>query len=243
MTHHTAETPVSSPPTPTQDDTSKADQAAAAASTAAEETKHVAAVAQEEVSRVAGEAATQVRSLAGEARTEVAAQVADQTRQQRDKLVGTLGTLGDDLDQMADRTDGGGLAADVAREVAQHARALTSYLDGREPGELLDDVRDFARRRPGTFLLGALVAGVVAGRVARGIKDAAPASPTSSGAADPGPAVPGYAAGPTPPVDQPVTPATTALPTVPPPPPAYAPTYPSAGSGFGTDPLTPGSPS
>jgi len=69
-------------------------------------------------------------------------------------------------------TQGGGpapgLAADVAREVAERARSLGSRLDGREPGELLEDVRDFARRRPGMFLLGALAAGMVAGRLVKG---------------------------------------------------------------------------
>ncbi len=152
-------------------ETPTTERAQAAASTAADEGKHVAGVAQEEAQRVAGEATAQVRSLAGDAKTQVTEQVGDQTRVQRDKLVSTLGTLGDDLDQMAERSESSGLATDVAREVAQHTRTLTNYLDGREPGELLGDVRDFARRRPGLFLAGALVAGVVAGRLARGVKD------------------------------------------------------------------------
>lgn len=166
-------------------DTPTADKAQAAASTAADETKHVAGVAQGEAAKVATEAKQQVSSLASEATAQVSQQASEQTKQQRDKLVGTLGSLSDDLDQMAD--GGQGLAADVAKEVAGHARALTSYLDGREPGELLEDVRDFARRRPGTFLLGALVAGIVAGRVARGVKDAPSASSgsPSAGAATP----------------------------------------------------------
>src|SRR4051794_10016249 len=65
-----------------------------------------------------------------------------------------------------------GLAADLVREVSGRATALSRHLDTREPGELLDDVRRFARQRPGTFLLGALAAGVVVGRLARGTKDA-----------------------------------------------------------------------
>ncbi|MCW2816477.1 MAG: hypothetical protein JWN84_3932 [Nocardioides sp.] len=174
-------------------DTPTTEKAQAAASTAADEGKHVAGVAQGEAAKVASEAKDQAKSLAGEARTQVTEQVSDQSRQQRDKLVSTLGTLGDDLDQMAQNSSGG-LASDVAREVAQHARSLTSYLDGREPTELLEDVRDFARRRPGVFLAGALVAGVVAGRVARGVKDAPsgpgsssqPSQPTTSGFAGTG---------------------------------------------------------
>ena len=67
---------------------------------------------------------------------------------------------------------GPGLAADLAQEVADRARSLSRHLDQREPGELLDDVRRFARQRPGTFLLGALAAGVIAGRLLRGTRDA-----------------------------------------------------------------------
>jgi hypothetical protein len=46
---------------------------------------------------------------------------------------------------------------------------MADWLEQREPGDLLDEVRRFARRRPGAFVLGALVAGVVAGRMTRGI--------------------------------------------------------------------------
>ncbi|WP_167736624.1 hypothetical protein [Nocardioides sp. 1609] len=160
-------------------DTPTSEKAQAAASTAAEEGKHVAGVAQSEAKKVASEATSQVRSVLDDARTQVGGQLGDQTRQQRDNLVVTLGTFGDDLATMAEAPEGG-LAADVAREVAQHAQRLTGYLEGREPGELLDDARDFARRRPGTFLLGALVAGVVVGRVARGVKDAGPDAPATT---------------------------------------------------------------
>jgi len=41
-------------------------------------------------------------------------------------------------------------------------------------------VRGFARRRPGTFLLGALAAGIVAGRLARGAKDGSSSSTSPS---------------------------------------------------------------
>ncbi|QCW51604.1 hypothetical protein FE634_16425 [Nocardioides dongxiaopingii] len=160
-------------------DTPTSEKAQAAASTAADEGKHVAGVAQDEARKVASEATSQVRSVLDDARTQVGGQLGDQTRQQRDNLVATLATFGDDLATMADAPDGG-LAADVAREVAEHAQKLTGYLDGREPGQLLDDARDFARRRPGTFLLGALLAGVVVGRVARGVKDAGSDAPATT---------------------------------------------------------------
>lgn len=131
------------------------------AGTAADEGKHVAATARDEAQNVAAEAKTQARNLMSEATT----QLDEQSRTQKDRLAGTVRTFGDDLEQMAG--DQSGLASDVARQVAERARSLSSQLEGREPRELLDEVRDFARRRPGTFLLGALAAGVVAGRLTR----------------------------------------------------------------------------
>ncbi|GAB2875990.1 hypothetical protein [Nocardioides pacificus] len=148
-----------------------------AASTAADEGKHVAGVAKDEAQNVAAEAVNQARGLVDQALS----QVDEQSRTQRDRAVGMLQSLSDDLEQMATQAGSSGLANDLAREIAQRARAISARLDGREPNEILDDVRSFARRRPGTFLLGALAAGVVAGRVVRGAKAAQDSGPSASG--------------------------------------------------------------
>jgi F0F1-type ATP synthase membrane subunit b/b' len=152
------------------DDASAKERAQQAASTAADEGKHVAGVVAEEATSIADEAKDHARNLVSEARSQLQGQVDDQSRQQKDMLVGTLSTFGDDLASMAQ--NGSGLAADVAHQVAERANSLSRHLDGREPSDLLDDVRRFARQRPGTFLLGALAAGVIVGRLARGTKDA-----------------------------------------------------------------------
>jgi hypothetical protein len=81
-----------------------------------------------------------------------------------------LGSYGDDLARMA--SSGEGPAAGLAQEAADRVKGLSSQLSGREPGDLLDDLRRFARRRPGLFLGSALAAGVVAGRLTRGAKAA-----------------------------------------------------------------------
>jgi hypothetical protein len=156
------------------DDGGAKERAQQAASSAADESKRVAGVAAEEAKNVASEATAHARNLVSEARGQLQGQVDDQSRQQKDLLATTLGTFGDDLATMAE--NGSGLAADVAHEVAERARSLSRHLDGREPRELLDDVRRFARQRPATFLLGALAAGVVVGRLARGTKDAVEAA-------------------------------------------------------------------
>ena len=150
--------------------TTAKDQARQAAGTAADEGRHVAGVAGEEARKVASEAKSQVSNLVSEATS----QVAEQSRTQRDRIVDTLRTFGDDLEEMATQGNGG-MAANLAHEGSARARTLASRLDGREPRDLLDDMRSFARRKPGTFLLGALAAGVVAGRLTRGAKDGASA--------------------------------------------------------------------
>ena len=53
---------------------------------------------------------------------------------------------------------------------------MASWLDGRDPGSLLTEVKSFARQRPGTFLLLAAGAGVLAGRLSRSLSAGAPES-------------------------------------------------------------------
>ncbi|HWJ65595.1 MAG TPA: hypothetical protein VNT31_02870 [Nocardioides sp.] len=153
------------------------DQAKAAASTAGEEGKHLAHEAGAEMKGVAADAQDQARDLLHQARTEVESQ----SRTQLETLVSTLQGFADDLEKMArGEGPGSGLARDVVREVGDKATALSTQLRGREPAELLDEARTFARRKPGTFLLGALAAGVVAGRVVRGTKEAQSSQSTGS---------------------------------------------------------------
>jgi hypothetical protein len=148
------------------------------ASTVADQGRHVAGTAKEETQNVAGTAAAQARGVMGDTVRQVSEQVNDQAMTQRDRLSQTLRTLGDDLEQMASQQPGpeSGMAVDLAREVSERVRSFGSHLEGREPGQLLDEARDFARRRPGTFLLGALAAGVVAGRLFRATADGAAAA-------------------------------------------------------------------
>jgi vacuolar-type H+-ATPase subunit H len=156
------------------------EQAQQAAGTAKDEGKRVAGVAKDEAQSVVREAGNQARGLVDDA----TAQVDAQSKEQKDRIAAQLRTFGDDLHSMTAQGDGAsGLAGQVVQQVADQARSVASHLEDREPRELLEDVRRFARRRPGTFLLGALVAGVVVGRVTRGAKDAQ-SSPGSPGSGD-----------------------------------------------------------
>lgn len=145
------------------------DQAKQTASTAADQGKHVASVAQDEAKNVVEEAKSQAQNLLSDAQS----QVEEQTRTQRDRLVQTLQTFGQDLEKMASGQQAdSGIAQDLVRQLSSRVTEFTSRLDGQEPAQLLSEVRSFARRRPGTFLVGALAAGMVAGRVSRGAIDA-----------------------------------------------------------------------
>jgi hypothetical protein len=80
------------------------------------------------------------------------------------------------------------VASDLIRQAAERSASVASWLEGRDPGSLLNEVKSFARQRPGTFLLLAAGAGVLAGRLTRSLAAGAPESQV--GTASPG----GYAA-------------------------------------------------
>jgi hypothetical protein len=92
-----------------------------------------------------------------------------------------LGSFGDELRQMADAAPQDGVAGDLVRRLEQQIRTASQWLENREPGELLDEVRSVARRRPGAFLAGAALLGLVGGRLTRGLTDGSSSSSTSTG--------------------------------------------------------------
>lgn len=117
------------------------------------------------VKEVAGEAKRQARDLVGEARN----QVSSQASSQQQNAAKQLRNLSDQFRSMAENGQQSELANELAHQASDRTSSVANWLERREPGDLLNEVRDFARRRPGTFLLGALVAGVVAGRLTRSL--------------------------------------------------------------------------
>ncbi len=144
------------------------EEAAGVARTAQQSGGQVASTAGEQASRVASEATAQARDLLREGR----GQLTEQAREGQRKAANGLRALSDQLREMAERSEGQGMAPEVVRQAADRTRTVASWLEDREPGDLLGEVRRFARRKPGVFLASAALAGVVVGRLTRGMVDA-----------------------------------------------------------------------
>lgn len=169
-------------------DTAKA-EASQVASHAAGAAQNVAGTAKAEASHVASEVKTNVRDLMYQAKSDLTSQAG--TQQQ--KVAAGIRNISSELHTMADASDQPGVASDLVRQVAERSQSVASWLDGRDPGSLLTEVQSFARKRPGTFLLVAAGAGILAGRLTRGLTAGAPetqARPAGLTAARTAPAAP-----------------------------------------------------
>jgi hypothetical protein len=177
------------------------DQAGQVSQSAADAGQHVAQVAKEQLGTVAGEAGRQTKDLLAQGRTELT----DQAGQQKQRVTSGLQTLSSELHSMAQHDGAEGMATDLARQGAQKVSELATWLESREPGQLVDEVKSFARRRPGTFLLLAAGLGLAAGRLTRGVTSSA----DQSGAGSASSSTAGWPAATVPPA--PVTSAPTAV--------------------------------
>jgi hypothetical protein len=144
------------------------EQAGKVAGSASDKATEVAQTAMEQAKEVAADAAAQARTLVEELRS----QVDEQSVVQRDRLVDTLRSLGDEVDAMVRNGGQTGMATDLMTQMSGRVHGVADYLETREPGEMFTDLKDYARQRPGMFLVGAAVAGIVAGRLTRGVRAA-----------------------------------------------------------------------
>jgi hypothetical protein len=144
-------------------------QAAQVKDTAQDAARDVAGTAKDETLNVKDEAVGQARDLAASARQEATSQLATQ----QDRLAGQSRTISEDLERISrgERPESD-LVNQAVTMLSRRARQLTEQLETKEPADLLDDVRRFAARRPGTFLAIAAGIGLAAGRLTRGLKDA-----------------------------------------------------------------------
>jgi hypothetical protein len=146
------------------------DEARNVGQTAAQAGSQVASTATDQAKNVVQETQRQAQDLLEQGRT----QLRQQATTQQQKAAEGLSSLAQQLRGMADGTGDGapGPARDLVQQASGKLEEFGSWLQGHEPADLLDEVRAFARRKPGMFLLGAAVAGVVAGRLTTGVKAA-----------------------------------------------------------------------
>jgi ElaB/YqjD/DUF883 family membrane-anchored ribosome-binding protein len=172
---------------PANDDQGKVDtakqEAANLKDTAAEQAGNVAGTAKDEAKNVAHEAKSQAKDLF----TQTQSELKEQAGVQQQRVASGLRSLGDELGSMAGNSEQQGLATDLVRQVSDRAGSAASWLDSRDPGSLLNEVKSYARRKPGTFIAVAAIAGVVAGRLTRSLagvaadeKEAEASAPTKA---------------------------------------------------------------
>lgn len=153
-------------------DQSKADaakeQASAVGQGAAQAGQQVASVAKDQAQNVVAEAGSQAKDLLDQARSELT----EQAGAQQKRLMETLRSLGDELKSMGQHSEQPGMATDLVKQASGRAHDAASWLESREPGSLISELQGFARQRPAAFLALAAGAGLVAGRIGRGVKDA-----------------------------------------------------------------------
>ena len=146
------------------------DEAASVAGHAAGEVKNVAGTAKAEAANVATEVKTSALGLMQQAK----ADLTDQAGTQQQKAAEGIRTISSQLHTMADASEEPGVASDLVRKAAEQSQSVASWLENRDPGSLVEEVKSFARQRPGTFLLAAAGAGMLAGRLGRSLQAGAP---------------------------------------------------------------------
>jgi hypothetical protein len=135
----------------------------------------VVGTAKEQAAEVAQQASAQARNLLEETKSRVELETAEGAHKLGDNL-SRLGAeaiaLAEGRPQEAPTLQGyARRGGDALLDAADRAYGLSDDVRNRGIGALLDDVQTFARRRPGAFLLGTAVLGVMAGRAVRNAKE------------------------------------------------------------------------
>ncbi|WP_247827519.1 hypothetical protein [Arthrobacter antioxidans] len=135
------------------------------AGTAAADAKDVAGTAATEAKNVAAEVGSQAKDLLGTVTSEVKSQAG--TQQQ--KITEGIRGVSDELRSMADKSDNQ-FVSGLVEQASQRTGSAASWLENRDASDILEDVKAFARRKPGTFLAIAAGTGLVVGRLTRGAR-------------------------------------------------------------------------
>ena len=140
------------------------EKASKVASSAADSTTKVGSEVVDRGTEVMHEAKQQMQSLVDSAKDEVRTQARDRGEQ----AASSMRTLSSQLGSLAaGRTEEAGRLPLYLHEAELRLQSMAERLQDRGPEGILVDLSNFARRRPGTFLVGAALAGFAAGRIVR----------------------------------------------------------------------------
>jgi hypothetical protein len=155
----------------TQDSTGRLQQTG---ETAKAETEATAEQAKQAAEQVTSTAAEQTKAVIGEARQqagtvidELRSRAVNEAEEQTRRAAGTLRQWSDDVAGLADNAPGDSPARSLVAQAADGGHRAADYLEKQNLDGVLSDLRGFARRRPGVFLGGALLAGLAVGRLAK----------------------------------------------------------------------------
>ena len=160
--------------------TTAKEQAGALGGAVGEQAQALAGQATQQARLTADEARHQARRLAGQTKEELLGQADGKTTQAATGLQSVAGQL----QAIADgRPDEAGPLVDYAQQAADRVGTIAARLQSGGAQGVVDDVTSLARRRPGLFLVGAIGAGFLAGRLVRSGKAAMDQANTTSPAA------------------------------------------------------------
>lgn len=151
------------------------DEASDVAAHAKDAAGNVTETAKDEAANVAADAKASARDLLDQAKVDLT----EQAGTQQQKVAEGLRSVSDELHSLVSGSEQSGMATDFVRQAAERTSTVATWLDERDPGSLLDEVKSFAREKPGTFLLLAAGAGVLAGRLGRSLSAGVPDSAAS----------------------------------------------------------------
>jgi hypothetical protein len=114
----------------------------------------------------AGDAAVQLKNQAGTTVERLKTQAGDQLDTQMTQASISLATVADAVNTLGDQLRQGNqaLLAGYTDRVAGQVDQMATYLRQSDPGKVLHDIEDFARREPALFLAGAFAMGLVGTR-------------------------------------------------------------------------------
>ncbi|MER6622333.1 hypothetical protein [Streptomyces sp. NPDC000931] len=138
------------------------------------ETAATADQARQAAGQVAGTAAEQARNVVGEARQQAGTVIEDlrgraidEADGQTRRAAGTLRQWANDFSSLAAHAEHDSPARGLTARAGDKGMRMADYLERQGVEGIAADLQGFARRRPGAFLGGALLAGLAVGRLAK----------------------------------------------------------------------------